>query len=65
MTSTTQIRDSRLMRAALPDDAELIEMRDLDHLPVDQPGGLDDVVSRLAGWIGRTVLDDRSQEAPA
>ncbi|MEZ5151407.1 alpha/beta hydrolase [Rhodococcus zopfii] len=57
--------DSRLMHAALPGDAELIEMRDLNHYLVDQPGGLNDVVTRLAGWIRRTVLDDRTQEVPA
>ncbi|MGW0019623.1 alpha/beta fold hydrolase [Rhodococcus sp. NPDC003382] len=57
--------DSRLMHAALPRDAELIEMRGLNHYLVDQPGGLNDVVTRLAGWIRRTVLDDRNQEVPA
>ena len=40
-------------------------MRGLNHYLVDQPGGLNDVVTRLAGWIRRTVLDDRNQEVPA
>lgn len=57
--------DSRLMRDALPGEAELIEMRNLNHYLVDQPGGLDDVVSRLTGWIRRTVTDDRAEEASA
>lgn len=57
--------DSRLMRDALPGDAELIEMRNLNHYLVDQPGGLHDVVTRLTGWIRRTVTDDRAEEASA
>lgn len=57
--------DSRLMRDALPGDAELIEMRSLNHYLVDQPTGLHDVVSRLTGWIRRTVTDERTEEALA
>ncbi|MFD4181337.1 hypothetical protein ACFWPB_09515, partial [Rhodococcus sp. NPDC058514] len=44
--------DSRELHAALPSaDAELIELAGLNHYLVDQPGGLDSVVTRLRDWL--------------
>lgn len=51
--------NSRLMAAAAADpDVELVEMRHLNHYLVDQPEGLEQVISHLLGWMDRRLAPE-------
>ena len=53
--------DSRLMAAASADPGvELMEMRHLNHYLVDQPEGLEQVISRLVDWMDRRLGSGRA-----
>ena len=57
--------DSRLMAAAAGDpDVELVEMRHLNHYLVDQPEGLDQVISGVLDWMDRRLgpAPERSEQ---
>lgn len=57
--------DSRLMAAAAADPrVELMEMRHLNHYLVDQPEGLERVISRLLDWMGRRLGRDPATDEP-
>ncbi|MET7770577.1 alpha/beta hydrolase [Nocardia sp. NPDC005366] len=51
------VSESREMHAASADPhAELIEMPQLTHYLVDQPGGVADIIDRLRSWLVRREL---------
>jgi len=57
--------ESRAMHAALPPESELIEMPELNHYLVDQPTGVDAVVTRLRRWlVEQHLMEPQETGAP-